>query len=286
MRGFLSVLCLSLAGISPCLLAKDMTIRVGGFYSQSDSSIDVTDPIVGEDFRLDFEGDLQLAEQQFLPFLELEYALGDRHHLFADWKQLHRSAETNAISRPFQVQIDDTVYEIRAGGRLNTTLNIDILRLGYGYDLFEGTHYSLGLTLGLHTMFIKSEFSGEIGACLATELNGNLCGQRPIPQIVSNDVTAPLPDLGLMARYEFLPDWELSAHGQYFYLKLNDMEGALTDVRAGVTANLADNWTLALAYNYYRVDVDITQASDNIKVADYNIFFSFLGPVISVSYRF
>lgn len=286
MRATATLLCIALAGFSQCSLAKDMTLRVGGFYSQSDSSIDVTDPIVGEDFRLDFESDLKLADSQFLPFFEFEYALGNRHNLYADWKRLHRSAETTAVTRPFQIQIDDTVYEVKAGGLLNTTLNIDILRVGYGYDVFEGNDYTVGVTFGLHAMFIKTIFEGAIGACLATELNGNLCGQRPIPQIVENDVTAPLPDIGLIGRYEFLPGWEFTGHAQYFYIKMDDLKGALTDIRAGVSADLGDNWQLSLAYNYYKVDVDITQSAHNIKVADYNIYYSFVGPMVSVSYQF
>ncbi|WP_372871703.1 hypothetical protein [Shewanella sp.] len=286
MRTLATLLCIALTGISQCSIAKDMTLTVGGFYSQSDSSIDVTDPIIGEDFRLDFESDLKLAENQFLPFFEFEYAFGNRHNLYLDWKRLHRSAETTAVTRPFQVQIDDTVYEVRAGGKLDTTLNIDILRLGYGYDVFEGNDYTLGVTLGLHTMFIKSMFEGAIGACLATELNENLCGSRPIPQVVENKVTAPLPDIGIIGRYEFLPGWEFTGHAQYFQIKLDDLKGSLTDIRAGVNADLGDSWQLSLAYNYYKVDVDITQSAQNIKVADYNIYYSFIGPMVSVSYKF
>ncbi|ABM00206.1 outer membrane beta-barrel protein [Shewanella amazonensis] len=286
MRATSTLLLMALAGFSQCALAKDMTLRVGGFYSQSDSSIDVTDPVIGEDFRLDFESDLQLAENQFLPFIEFEYAFGDRHNFYLDWKRLHRSAETNAVTRPFDVQIDDTVYSVKAGGQLNTTLNIDVLRLGYGYDLLQGDNYSLGITLGLHTMFIESVFEGAIGACLATELDGDLCSQRPIPRIVENSVTAPLPDIGLIGHYEFLPGWRFSAHGQYFAIKLDDLDGSLTDIRAGVSADLGESWSLSLAYNYYKVDVDVTQSAENIKVADYNIFYKFVGPMISVSYRF
>lgn len=266
--------------------AGDMQIRVGGFYAESDSSIDVTDPILGEDFKLDFESDLELDQYQFLPFFELEYAYGHKHHYYLDWKQLHRRGDTIGLSRGFQINIDDTIYQVDTGARLDTELDIDILRLGYGYDLFEGQNYTLGVTVGLHTMFISIALEGAIGACISGEIEGNQCGQTPIPRLVEHEVTAPLPDIGLIGRYQLMPGWELNGHAQYFYLELDDMKGALTDIRAGISAELNQNWNLSVSYNYYRVSVDMTETFYNIKVADFNINYSFIGPKLALTYRF
>ncbi|QSX31460.1 hypothetical protein [Shewanella cyperi] len=283
----LALCTVTLAGVSQACNAKDMTIQVGGFYSQSDSSIDVTDPTIGQNYRLDFESDLELAESQFLPTAAFEYRFNDRHSFYLDWKQLHRDAETLAVSRPFQVQIDDTIYEVKAGGKLATTLNIDIARIGYGYEFLQGNNYSLGVSLGLHAMFIDSMFEGTISACTSSQLNNNVCGTQAIPRVVDESVTAPLPDIGLFGSYEFLPGWKLSGHAQYFQIKVDDIKGSLVDVRAGITADLGDNWQMSVAYNYYKVDVDVHQTGDNqVKVADYNISYSFIGPMFSVSYRF
>ncbi len=45
---------------------------------------------------------------------------------------------------------------------------------------------------------------------------------------------------------------------------------------------------MSVAYNYYKVDVDIAQKSPNkdTQIADYNIYYSFIGPMLSVSYTF
>lgn len=279
-------LLITLLVFSPGVLAKDMQIRVGGFYAESDSSIDVTDPLLGNDFKLDFETDLELAESQFLPFFEFEYASGNRHNLYLDWKRLHRSGETQAVSKPFQINIDDTVYEVQAGARLRTDLDIDILRLGYGYDFLESDQYTLGVTLGLHTMFISTVLEGRIGACNAGDLSAGQCVQTPIPQLVEHDVTAPLPDIGLIGRYQLWQGFEFSAHAQYFYIELDDLQGGLTDIRAGISSNIGDNWQISMSYNYYEVSVDIRDSRYNIKIADYNIHYSFTGPKLAVSYRF
>lgn len=269
--------------------AGDFTIELGGFYSESDSNMQVTNPATGNNFTLDYESDLQLSENEFLPFFVLNYHFNERHHLYFDWKQLHRSAETLALSKPFEIEINDTIYDIQAGGKLNSTLNIDILRLGYGYDIFQGTNYNVGMSLGLHTMLIKLGFEGVIGVCAASELlNNNVCGNQAIPRTVDENITAPLPDIGLYADYEFTPGWELVSHAQYFYIKLDDLEGELVDVKLGVDAQITSDWSMSVAYNYYKVDVDIAQRSANkgTQVANYNIYYSFIGPMISVNYTF
>lgn len=268
--------------------AGEWNLNIGGFYSQSDTNMQVTDPLLGNDFELDFESDLQLAENEFLPLFELGYRFNDRHHIYIDWKQLHRSAETQAVSRPFQIQIDDTVYDVKAGGQLGTSLNIDIVRIGYGYDLFQGNGYNIGVSVGLHTMLIDSSFEGSIGACATSELSGNICSAQPIPRVVDESVTAPLPNIGLFGDYELAPGWQLNLHAQYFSVRLDDLEGSLVDIRAGMKTALSDNWDISVAYNYYKVDVDVRQSTSNaeVKVADYNIYYSFIGPMLSVSYRF
>lgn len=101
-------------------------------------------------------------------------------------------------------------------------------------------------------------------------------------------VTSPLPDFGVYANYEFIQGWTLVSRAQYFFIKLNDVEGELIDVKLGLDAQFTSGWRLSVAYNYYKVDVDIDQksADKDAKVADYNIYYSFIGPMLSVSYTF
>jgi hypothetical protein len=283
--GFLAT---GMANAAESVSQRNMALTLGGFYSQSDSSIDVTDPTQGGSFTLDYESDLGLDEFQFLPFAEFSYRFADRHYVYADWKQLHRNSEIRALERPFQVEIDDLIYDVKAGGKLATSLNIDIARLGYGYDLVQGNNYTLGLSLGLHAMFIDASFEGVIGVCSGAELVNNVCGSTAIPRVVDENVTAPLPDIGVYGHYEFSPRWRFNAHAQYFHVKLDDIEGSLIDIKAGVEAEIADNWHMSVAYNYYKVDVNVAQnnAAPGVKIADYNVYYSFIGPMLSISYRF
>ena len=265
---------------------SEVMLKIGGFYSNSNSSMDVTNPVQGNNFKLDFEEDLALEESQFLPFFEASYHFNSRHSIYVDWKQLHRKAEVQKLSLPFQVTLDDQVYDIQSGARLETTLNIDIARLGYGYNFYQGNNFNLGMTIGLHTMFIKTAFDGDIGVCVKGETLQQ-CAQTATPKFVDEEVTAPLPDVGLYGDYEFSPGFKFNAHAQYFYIKLDDIKGSLVDIRAGVEAEVTKNWHMSAGFNYYKVDVDFKRnGSSSLNVADYNLYYSFIGPMLSVSYRF
>ncbi|WP_137226765.1 DUF481 domain-containing protein [Shewanella sp. MEBiC00475] len=268
------------------------TIDIGVFYANSDSNMAVTNPKNGGVFLIDFEDEFLLAEEQYLPYFEFTYEFNQRHKLFIDWKSLDREANNNSISQDFILEdIDGQDYLIETGAALNTEFNIDILRIGYGYDIWQGSNYAVGVSVGLHTMFVEIEFQGNIGTCaLDSSLTSQCSNVVATPNVVDYSVTAPLPNLGVYGSYEFYPDLTFSAHAQYFTIKYDDVDGSLIDVRLGVEAKICDNWSLKLAYNYYDVDISIEKQrriNDNkIKTFDHNINYSFTGPMFAISYAF
>ncbi|MBR9727750.1 hypothetical protein ACFOD0_02615 [Shewanella intestini] len=289
---------LSLCLLSTCVqagtTAKDkFTIKVGAFYANSDSYMNVTDPTNGGIYPLDFEDDLLLDEEQFLPFFEFSWHFNDRHHVYADWKSLHRTADTPYIENSwvFTNPNDDKTYIVETGAQLKTTLDIDIMRIGYGYDIIQDDDFTVGVSIGLHTMFIKTAFEGTIGLCGQELMASSACTDIvATPQVIDESITAPLPDFGVYGSFEFFTDWTLAAHAQYFAISYDDVEGALIDIRASVEAMICENWYLTLGYNYYEVDVDYAQKvaydTNDFHIADYNLNYSFTGPMFSLMYEF
>ncbi|WP_434937447.1 hypothetical protein ACRWQN_09575 [Shewanella sp. HL-SH8] len=275
------------------VLPDSFTINIGGLYANSDSYMVVTNPRTGGTFPLDFENDLNLKEKQFLPFIELAYTFNQRHNIYLDYKSLHRTAQSPEIAKDFQFTLPDSdiTYDVEAGISLKSTLDIDILRLGYGYDIWQGENYTIGASVGLHTMFIKTAFEGEIGICVPNTQLEQYCGETiTTPRVVDKSLTAPLPNFGVYGDYEFSPSWVFKAYAQYFSLKYNDIAGSLVDVRAVVEAELNEDWSLIAGFNYYEIDVDykqtLTALDQDFYIADYKINYSFTGPMISVQYTF
>ncbi|GIU53090.1 MULTISPECIES: hypothetical protein [Shewanella] len=275
--------------------ADEYKITIGAFYASSDSTMLVKSAKdTGNYYLLDFEDDLLLTDEQFLPFFEFKYSFNDRHNIYLDWKSLHRNADTPQLG--FDIEIpefgdNDQSFLIDGNAKLATTLNIDILRLGYGYDIWEGDNYTVGASIGLHTMFIETVFEGTIGLCEANTDANSLCDTATLtPRIVDNALTAPLPDIGVYASYEFYPGWVFNTHAQYFAIKYDNIKGSLVDIRAGVQAEICEDWHLSLAYNYYDVDIDLERSRSvldkEFRTLDYNINYSFTGPMFAVSYSF
>ncbi|WP_394200319.1 hypothetical protein [Shewanella waksmanii] len=260
--------------------AGSLRLSVGGFYSNSDSGMEVTSPLTDKEFDLDFETDLELVEQEFLPFIELAYWLYDDHVLYGDWKRLHRDAQNTTITVPYEFQHPDTgeTFNVQAGAKITTTFNVDIARIGYGYRFYKDESWDLIATLGLHVMWLELGFSGDLGLCV-----DETCEVVNIDpnQVVFTEMTAPLPDIGVLAAYSFADNWRITAHGQYFYLKVDEVSGSLFDFSGGIEYQITPQFFTDLSYKYYKVDVDVEG-----DFTDMNIYYGFHGPMLTLSYMF
>ncbi|MCG9737711.1 hypothetical protein L1D32_06035 [Shewanella insulae] len=280
----LGALLLSMVSFGTAQLAhaeqRGFSVTLSGFYSNSDSGIVVQNPNLGTDFTLDFENDLTLVEKELLPTLELAYWFNQDHGVYLDWKRLDREARNRAISKPYEYTEVNSgqTYLVQAGADISTIFNVDILRLGYRYNLYSDEEVDLTLLAGLHLMWLKLQFVGEIGACLDEECR--VVDINPKSNALT-EVTAPLPDLGLQGRYRFNDRWSLSGWVQYFYVSLGDTKGQLFDFSAGVNYRLSDSLDLELGYKYYKIDVEVEK-----DLADFDIYYGFKGPALSLTYKF
>ncbi|MCE2571073.1 outer membrane protein [Motilimonas eburnea] len=270
-------LCLS---HTPQAMAGEWNISLGGFYTTSNTTMDVTSPLGDRDFGLNFEKDLKLSEDKWLPYANLNYQFNNKHSIYFDWKRLHRNATQERITKPFETDLGgDTTYIIQAGARIKTTLNIDIATLGYGYSFYQDEKWDLAATLGMHIMWIEIGLNGEMGACV----NNTCTGAVPIlPNTEAfKDTTAPLPDVGLKGRYLITPNWALTGQAQYFYLSLDDLDGSLIDLNGGVEYLFNEDFSASAKYAYYDVD-----AKFKGNISDLKLKFNYHGPMFQLHYRF
>ncbi|ABV35951.1 conserved hypothetical protein [Shewanella sediminis HAW-EB3] len=257
-----------------------LRIAIGSFYSTSDSGMEVISPLTDESFELDFESDLKLTESEFLPFFEVAYWFNGHHGVYLDWKRLHRDATNLNITTPFEYEHPETgdKYLVQSGSVITTTFNVDIARIGYGYDFYRDDEWDLILTAGLHVMWFELGFSGDIAACV-----DNNCGSVELEpdNIVFTDATAPLPDIGVVVNYQFADGWQLGTQAQYFYLSLDNISGRLVDLSAGIEYTFRDSFATELSYKYYKVSADIEDDNSTLK-----LHYGFQGPMLTLSYTF
>ncbi|USD53053.1 hypothetical protein J4N37_19585 [Vibrio sp. SCSIO 43153] len=268
-----------LATLTPfATIAGEWEIEAGGFFSRTDTKLNAYDPYLDQIRTIDFESDLDLKEFTVLPYVEVEYYFNKKHSIYVDWRSLHREATRTAVTKPFEVTVDGTTYAVQAGSKLTTELNIDIARLGYGYQFYTSDKWAVDVLAGLHVMWLSLGLDGKLGA--------KVSGVDEIPvmfvdEAVLNDVTAPLPDLGLRAEYALTEDWILKSHAQVFYLAVDDIEGYLLEVDFGAKYFFTEQFRVTGAFNYYEVGVDYESDSSALDVT-----YRFYGPMLTIAYTF
>ena len=174
--------------------------------------------------------------------------------------------------------MDGTTYAVQAGSKLTTELNIDIARLGYGYQFYTSDKWAVDVLAGLHVMWLSLGLDGKLGA------KASGVDEFPVmfvDETVLSDVTAPLPDLGIRAEYSLNQDWILKSHAQVFYLAVDDIEGYLLEVDFGAKYLFTDQFSMTGSFNYYEVGVDYE--SDNSAL---DVTYRFYGPMLTLAYKF
>ncbi|MHA2706064.1 DUF481 domain-containing protein [Vibrio owensii] len=259
-------------------IAGEWEIEAGGFFSRTDTKLNAYDPYLDQIRTIDFESDLDLKEFTVLPYVEVEYYFNKKHSVYVDWRSLHREATRTAVTKPFEVTVDGTTYAVQAGSKLTTELNIDIARLGYGYQFYTSDKWAVDVLAGLHVMWLSLGLDGKLGA------KASGVDEFPVmfvDETVLSDVTAPLPDLGIRAEYSLNQDWILKSHAQVFYLAVDDIEGYLLEVDFGAKYLFTEQFSMTGSFNYYEVGVDYE--SDNSAL---DVTYRFYGPMLTLAYKF
>lgn len=258
--------------------AGEWEVEVGGFFSRTDTKLNAYDPYLDKVRTIDFESDLELKEFTLLPYLELEYYFNQKHNIYFDWRSLRREATRSSVTKPFEVTTDGVTYVVQAGSELTTTLDIDIARIGYGYQFYTSEKWAVDVLAGMHLMWLQLGLEGKLAA--------KASGVDEVPvtfvdETLLSDVTAPLPDVGIRAEYSLTEDWVLKSHAQLFYLTYDDIEGYLLELDIGAKYYFTDQLSVTGAFNYYEVGVDYASDREALDVT-----FRFYGPMLTLAYQF
>jgi hypothetical protein len=199
----------------------DTTLRV------DESLSDPGDVISAED-------DLGLEDSQLLPQAEITLLPGERHLVRLSGLSSHRSAQ-QVLDR--DIEFDDEVY--LTGERVDSTLNLTMFGLTYGYRFLLRDNAELTGTLGIQI----------------TEVEANAVVRSRVVRDAESGV-APLPLLGLEGRYDFNDSWSAEARVQYLTANIDDVEGDMLDARAAVTWRMNPYLVFGLGYRTFSMDVD------------------------------
>lgn len=243
-------------------------LDIGAYLPSIDTTLRV-DRADGSGTLIDLEDDLDYDDSTVLPYGMMNFRLGERWHIEAEYFAIDRD-KTAVIDR--DIQIGDEIFE--ADVTVKSNFDTDVYRLGVGYSFMKRPSTELGATLGVHVTTF--DFS------IRTEGVFDLVSEKV-------ETFAPLPTLGVYGYHAFSPKWLLQGRADVFSLDYDDYSGSLINLNLGLEYQVARHLGLGAGYRY--VDLELTSektltagsASDDFR-GEFNYHYS--GPTLYMSFSY
>lgn len=214
---------------------ETFSVSFGGFVADINSDIRLGLNNAGTGIDVNLEDALGLKTTTSVFRIGATYRFGKtrRHQAEFSWFSMNRSASKTLGQ---DVTIDNVVYPI--GTNVNSFLDIQIYKASYNYSFFQDERVNLAAGIGVFVMPI--EYGVDASGIGNTE----------------EDITAPLPVIGLRADFALTPKWFLRASTDLFYLKVGDFKGSVLSTSTAVEYKPWKNFGFGLAANSFRLGIE------------------------------
>lgn len=245
------------AGSAVSATAEDrpFTLRAGAILANVDTSVRV-DPtrVEGIGAELDLESDLGLSDSPGVGFVELGYRFAPRWTVNVQYLRLSRNRSIN-LAR--EITVGDTVFPIDA--RVGGSFASNLYKAHVTWSLVRNDKAEVGLSLGAHV----TDFS------LAVEGEGTVGEVAGAAREERREITAPLPNVGVSASYELAPRLTVVAKANYLQLRIDELEGGLTDIEANLAYEVTDRLAIGAGFRRleYRLDVERDRFEGRVRYA-------------------
>lgn len=245
----------SAAAQQSSLVDDAFTFSVGGYLLQTDVKARL-DGRAQRNPDIDFNKDLGIDNNSSRYRLDGLWRINQKHHLRFMYFD-NKSTNRRTLSR--DVQWGDTLYQ--AGATLDSETKFNIFELAYEYAFLHTPTYEVAGTIGVHYLDLKLGLSGT---STVLDSNGNVLSRQFASK--TSSVPAPLPVFGVRGLWQVAPDVYVDGQAQYFRVTVDNIEGAVYDLRAGGTYMFSKNFGVGLGYNLFKTKVDVSKSSFNGRV--------------------
>jgi hypothetical protein len=182
----------------------------------------------------------------------------------------------NRSSRALDRTVDWGDYMFQVGAKVDLETRFTIAEAAYEWAFLRGPSYEVGATVGVHYTDTRIKLSGM---ATLTDASGNV--SQAASTVKSSSVPAPLPVIGLRGGWVVAPHWYVDALGQFFKMKVNGVDGHLSELGARATWMFSDNFGLGIGYEKYSSAYDISRRS-----FDGRLRWSYSGLLVSLTGAF
>jgi len=244
-------------------------LYLGGFFPQVSSESRINGDQIGD--IIDFENAFGLEDSKSVLWGGARWRISRRNSLEFEFSNLNRDGSVTWTSDP--IQIGDSL--VQAGAKVDSTFDVTLGRLTYGFSVIKKEKHELQLKAGLHIadLGVSMGFTGAV--CVDGEVPPNCSIFVTEPRDEGESVTAPLPHFGLNYTYAFSPTVAARLQAIGFALEIDDIDGSLFEVDADVLWTPWEHFGFGAGLRYFRVDVESTGSSLNGKFE-----FKYYGPAV------
>lgn len=210
------------------------SIVLGVFVTEPEITARVDSSINNAGTELNLGDDLGLETSATIARLGGYYWFNRRHRLDTSWFSLSLDG---ARTIDETIEFRDETFTIDS--LVETRADLDIVQASYTFAALIRERSFLGISGGLHV--------SSTGIGLTAPVSG---------RADSEDVTAPLPVIGLRGDWQFAERWTLRAAWQWFGLEIDDIDGHLTDTYVAVDYGFGDRFAVGLAFNDTGLDLE------------------------------
>ena len=219
-------------------LPEKLMIRGGWAYVfGATANVSKGGPVLGIGTNVDLTNTLGVDSSTDAFRLDGLYRFNDRHAIGLSW---YRVGLSGSKSLNEQIQINDQT--IAAGASTTTSLNFNIWRLLYNYSFYRNDKVELGVSPGLYMMQTKFNFAAQ--GTITSPTTGTFSATS-----VNEQLTLPLPSIGLVANFNITPKLQFQSRYDFFYLTINDYTGSMFEFYAGLEYRLMKHFAMGAAFD-------------------------------------
>jgi hypothetical protein len=216
-------------------LTDKLMIRGGWAYVfGATTNVTANGPLLGVGTSIDFTNTLGGSTSTDAFRIDTLYRFNDRHAIGFSWYRVGLGGD-KVLNQQILVR-DQT---INAGASTSSSLSFNIYRLLYDYSFYRNDKVELGISPGLYMMQTKFHFAGQ----------GTINNVAGSTTIVNEELTLPLPSIGLVANYNITPKLGFQSRYDFFYLSIGNYTGTMFEFYAGLEYRLFQHFAMGAAYD-------------------------------------
>jgi len=223
-----------------------LMIRGGWAYVfGATANVAVGGPLLGVGASIDFTQTLGGDTSTDAFRIDTLYRFNERHALGFSWYRVGLGGDKLLTQ---SIQIRDQV--VSAGAATQTSLSFNTYRLIYNYSFYRNDKVELAVSPGLYMMKTNFNFAGQ----------GTITppGGSPTPGsvvIVNEQLTLPLPSIGLVANYNITKKLQFQSRYDVFYLSLGNYAGSMFEFYAGLEYRIVNHFAMGAAFDRLQADL-------------------------------